>query len=136
MPDTKVQLLAKIDARRTYYRQWGCANLWFTQSLIIVGVLSSLASTIAIASGRIPTVIAAILAGIPGCVIVIERSFNFMRQSRWHYLLAAELESLMNALEHEGKTVEAISIEFSRIMLEYERSAPSLSLTESASKKK
>ena len=58
-----------------------------------------------------------------------------MRQSRWHYTLAAELEALVHKLEYQGKDVATVSEQFSKVLIAYERGAPTLSLADSESKK-
>src|ERR1035438_4060660 len=101
MSDSKAQLIARINTRKRHDWKWGCANIWFTQTLIILAVVSSFASTLAVMSGMVAKLIAAALAGLPGVLFTLDRSFNFMRQSRWHYCLVAELDALLNKLERE-----------------------------------
>src|ERR1022692_5353729 len=70
------------------------------------------------------------LAAIPGCLIVVGRSFSFMGLSRWHYRLAARLQSLVQSLEFEGRQIEEVSSEFSKIMLQFEEESPFTKLAE------
>ena len=104
--------------------------MYATQFLAVIAVVSSFTGSFAVVYGKLPIAVTVVLAGLPGCAIGIDRGFNFMRQSRWHYLLATELRALVNALEFEGNCVEEVSAEFSRTLLRYKRDASMLSFSD------
>ena len=63
---------------------------------------------------------------IPALAAVLARNLNFMPLSRWHHRLADRLEAVERSMEFENKSVEEISVEFSRVMREFQNNSPVL----------
>jgi hypothetical protein len=80
--------------------QWGDFTLAHT--FIWVSVLASFASSIIIATKTeaIEPWQVAIIAGIPGLVIIIEKTFNFTKRSVWGTMYTLELEELKDEIIH------------------------------------
>jgi hypothetical protein len=123
MPDKKEELARLIKKRIVHDKFWAAVNFGYANILAWLVVLSSFGSAIC-AAAKAPAIYTAILAAIPGCVIVLARNLNFMPLSRWHHKLAARLQALERSLEFENKTVEEISREFSKVMVEFENNSP------------
>ena len=123
-PDKKEELARRIRAGIAHDKRWGAFNFGFAHTLAWIAVLSSFGSAIVAATGKVSPVLTAILASISGCVIVLARNLNFRPLSRWHHRLADRLEAVERSLEFENKSVEEISIAFSKVMREFQNNSP------------
>ncbi len=85
--------------KRQYYGSW---NFRLVHILLWVSILTSFASAIIVAAGIkedvIPSLWVAIIAGIPGLVISIEKTFDFGRRSSWDIMYEIELKELRDDL--------------------------------------
>lgn len=61
---------------------------------------------------------------IPALAAVLVRNLNFMPLASWHHRLADRLEAVERSMEFENKSVEEISIEFSKVMREFQNNSP------------
>jgi hypothetical protein len=128
-PELKAQELAeKIAARRTQDNHWGVQCFIIAQIFLWLAIMASFGAAIASATGSVSPIIIAVLAAIPGTVIVIDRSFSFARRSSWHHLMRARLEQLENALRYEGASVESVSKALGELFLEMEPRYPGASV--------
>lgn len=127
-PDKREEFARRIRARIDHDKFWGAANFAFAHCLAWVAVLSSFGSAIAAAS-KAAAIFTASFAAIPGCVILLARSLNFMPLSRWHYKLASRLEAVERSMEFENRTVEEVSAEFSTVMLQFDDNSPEIEIS-------
>ena len=127
-PDKKEELARRIRAQIAEDKRWGALSFGFAHTLAWIAVLSSFGSAIVAATGIVSPVLTAILASISGCIIVLARNLSFMPLSRWHHRLADRLEAVGRSMEFENKSVEEISIEFSKMMREFQNNSRSADL--------
>ena len=76
-----------------------------------------------------PAWIVAIVAAIPGVVIIVDRSFSFAARGRWHDLLYTNTCALARALKYEGAAENEISQKFSELLKTFEENYPGLTTT-------
>jgi hypothetical protein len=83
--------------KRIKYTRW---DFNLAHMLIWVSIFASFGSSLIIASkSKIPPIYIAIVAGIPGLVVVVEKSFDFARRSGWDIMYKIELQELKNEID-------------------------------------
>lgn len=86
-----------------------------------VSILASFTSSILIAAGvNWDRIVVAIIAGIPGLVILIEKSFDFAKRASWGALYKVELEQLKYDLIFERVEPYDVSKRLVEIEAKYE----------------
>lgn len=81
--------------KRKKYEGWDFKLAHF---FLWLSIFASFSSAIIIAAGNIeiPKIAIAIIAGIPGLVVVIEKSFDFARRTAWDTMFRIELQELQD----------------------------------------
>lgn len=89
--------LSKAIKKRSFYEFW---DLRLAHFFLWFSVIASFTSAIVIASGdvQIPKIWIAVIAGIPGLVVVIERTFDFSKRSAWGTIFKIELQEVQDDL--------------------------------------
>jgi len=90
--DLQNEITNKIKRRRKFeLMDYRLAHLF-----LWISILASFVSTISVASGKIGDlkIYFAVIAGIPGLVIVIDKTFDFKRSAVWGTMFRIELEEL------------------------------------------
>jgi hypothetical protein len=104
----KVQLLEELEKEINQHKQLSKIKSVFTQFLFWISILASiLASTLAAIKYSWAGV--SILAAIPTLVIIINNSFKYSAQARWHKRKEKKFLGLRNQLKYEGQAVEEVS---------------------------
>ncbi len=81
--------------KRIKYTGW---DFKLAHSLLWISIIASFCSSIIIASNNetINKIFVAIIAGIPGLVIVIDKTFDFAKRSAWDVMYTIDLQELKN----------------------------------------
>lgn len=90
------ELLNEIRKRKKY-EGWDFKLAHF---FLWLSIFASFSSAIIIAAGDIdiPKIIVAIIAGIPGLVVVIDKSFDFARRTAWDTMYKLDMQELQDDL--------------------------------------
>ena len=120
------ELAHKISTRLTKEAIWARRNFYIAQLFVWLAIISSFGTAIASATNKVPSIIIALLAAIPGTIILIDKNFSFARRAQWHYVMRAKLEQLENSLRFESATPEATSKAYSSITIEMEQTYPGM----------
>jgi hypothetical protein len=121
------ELLVQIASRRAFDQKWGDRCYLFSLFFIGLAICASFGSAVVAAVSNVPPVALALLAAIPGTVILIERGFSLAPRARWHWASVARLRELENALSFEGVSVEEASKRFSTLRITMDAKYPGVS---------
>lgn len=86
--------------RRNYYTAFG---------LLILAVLASAGTAIAVAIDQMPKSLVAALAAAPGIFILINTTFRFEERSRWYWRKRTRLEVLLRRYNFESMPAAEVS---------------------------
>ena len=117
-------LLNRLRTRRAFDDRWQLWNFVFYQLFLGLSIVASFVSAIVAASNLASPIVVAVLAAIPGTVIVIDRGFMFCRRWRWHNTVSTELEALERQMLIEGVSVKEVSQAMSNLMIDMEKLYP------------
>ena len=97
----KNELNKELRKRRFYSR----SDFTLAHTFLWISVLASFGASIMIAAGddviHISKVWIAIISGVPGLVVVIEKTFNFSRRSLWDIMYLIDLEELKDEVDFD-----------------------------------
>ncbi|MEO6685009.1 MAG: hypothetical protein ABIN24_03555 [Dyadobacter sp.] len=95
----KEELLNEIKKRKKY-EGWDFKLAHF---FLWLSIFASFSSAIIIAAGdiEIPKILVAIIAGIPGLVVVIDKSFDFARRTAWDTMYKIDMQELQDDVAFE-----------------------------------
>lgn len=93
----KIELNNIIKRRKKYER----LDFKLAHLMLWLSILASFSSAIIIADGEIgiPKIVLAIISGIPGLVVVIEKSFDFAKRSVWGTMYKIDLQELQDEID-------------------------------------
>jgi hypothetical protein len=117
-------LLKEITSGREYNSRWGCQNFWIAQAQGWVALVASFGSGIAAAYAHTPRIIVAIIAAVPGALILLDRNFAFARRAQWHWLLEDKVRELEHALKYQKAEISETSKRYASLMTKMEESFP------------
>ena len=120
-------LLSKIHTRLAYDAKWARTDFIIAQVFIWLAILSSFSTAILTVADVVPKLVLALLAAIPGAVILVDKSFSFARRARWHYDMVAKLDQFSNQLQFEGARVEDVSKQLGQFRVDMEARFPAMS---------
>ena len=94
--------LTKQIQKRTKYEGWDFKLAHF---FIWLSIFASFSSSIMIAAGVEPIdkVWVAVIAGIPGLVVVVEKSFDFARRTAWDTMYKIDMQELKDKIDFSSK---------------------------------
>ena len=94
--NTEQELQNEISKKIKHRRRFEVMDFRLAHLFLWVSILASFISTIAVASGvkEENKILIAVIAGIPGLVILIDKTFDFKRRSVWGAMFRIELEDL------------------------------------------
>ena len=124
MDDIREKLLSELHERIKFDNRHAWRHLRLAVFWTWVAIVGSLGASLLAALDIMPPWAMAILAAIPGIVIVITQRFSFFRRSRWHCMVETHLRRLVRALEYEDATPSEVSKQFSDLMLDSEPQYP------------
>ena len=112
MEELKNELQALFDE----HNKW-CVRDWFTaQVLFWIGILSAFSATsVLVLFKDVPKEALAIMAAVPGLILIITNTFSFAERSNWHELYRARLRGLLRRLRDQNERIETISSELSAL---------------------
>jgi hypothetical protein len=125
-PDENQQresLLNEINSRKALNLRWGDQNFVTSQVQGWITILASFGSAIA-AAAKANSVAVAIIAAIPGTVILIDRNFGFARRAQWHWESYYKLLELEHELKYNGAQVSDISKRYISLRTEMSQKFP------------
>jgi hypothetical protein len=126
--DKNDELLSQIDRRVRGSRRWGIYDFLVAKASYWAAIVASFLATIAVSTGRSGTVVA-IVAAVPGVVIIIDRTFHFADRAAWHWRYVALAKAIGRKLRFEGVTLAQVSRAFSELEIEMEKVRPSMDLS-------
>lgn len=109
----KDELTKQIKIRRKY-EGWDFKLAHF---LIWASIFASFSSSIIIAAGvqSISKIWLAIIAGVPGVVVVVEKSFDFARRTAWDTMYKIDLQELKDKIDFGKIDIYSASEEYRKI---------------------
>ncbi len=120
------QLEQRLRSRRAFDKKW--ASRYFAASQVIVGASIfarfGSAAAAALASDHVSKFLVALLAVIPGTVIIIDQSCRFADRWRWHNTVATRYSSLEDKLKFQSCGPEEVSREMNEFLEEMEKTFP------------
>ncbi len=123
--DSQKELLNRLRARRALDDRWQLWNFIFYQIVLGISIIASFISAIVAASNLVSPIIVAILAALPGTVIVIDRGFMFSSRWRWHNTMSTKLLALEQRLLFDAETsAKEISEEMTDLLIKMETAYP------------
>lgn len=110
-------------------RMKGClhkarANYFFAYVLLAIAVASSVVASIGVASGLLAPAVAALLAAIPGVVLLTIGTFKFEARADWWYGKHHGLDALYRGLVFEGRTAADVSRDLTVLIRDLEKKWP------------
>lgn len=111
-------------------RVGGCArvaraNYYFAYGLLIIAVVASATASIAAASGQwLSNELTAVLAALPGVIVLATSTFKFDSRAEWWWSKHHRLDALYRGLAYEGRTDTEVSRELSDVVKELETKWP------------
>lgn len=124
----RTALLSKIQTRQTYDDKWARVDFMLAQLFVWLAILSSFLTAILAVADVVPKLVLAMLAAIPGAVILVDKSFSFARRARWHWDMVAKLDQFSNQLQFEDAKVEEVSKRLGEFRFEMEAKFPAMSV--------
>ncbi len=125
--ESRDQLASKISRRLVQDDRWARLDFSLAQLFLWLAILASFVSAALAAADTIPKLWLALLAAIPGTVIVVDKSFSFAKRARWHWEMSSRLERLLLKLQFEGKSVAEVAAEYGDLRVEMEDKFPGMS---------
>ena len=92
-------LLSEIECKVKHHQVWEGRDFAWAQIFVWAGLIASTASSLY--AGKVFDVdprFAAVVAAVPGLVIVVDKIFKFLIRSQWHARFRIELDGLRREL--------------------------------------
>ena len=100
-------LLGRLERLIAHHEEWGPKDFAYTQIILWVSILSSFTATI-LAATEAPSVLVAVIAGLPALTITIDKVFRYRERAIWHDRYAIELNNLRDELQISGMSADDI----------------------------
>ena len=124
----RAALLGKIHTRKAHDDKWARTDFILAQLFVWLAILSSFLTAILAVADVVPKLVLALLAAIPGAVILVDKSFSFARRARWHWDMVAKLDQFSNQLQFEEARVEDVSKQLGEFRFDMEAKFPAMSV--------
>ena len=129
-------LLQELEADIIHHEKWEGRDFGWAQVFVWIGIVTSIVASLHAAGAfTIDKIYGAVIAAIPGAVLVIDKTFKFAARASWHALYRASLKALFRRLRDESAPVGTVSAERSKLEVEMERMFPPLDSGALGSKK-
>lgn len=115
MDDLRAHLAERASRTRKHARK----NYFAAYALFLIAITSSAAATISVSVG-LAKELSAILAAMPGIMLLVNNTLKLEARSRWHWNKAHRLEQLLRELVHEGRDLKEVSRELTNVEKEME----------------
>ncbi|WP_308365090.1 MULTISPECIES: hypothetical protein [unclassified Microbulbifer] len=99
-----------------------------TQIFAWIAIGASFASVLA-ATAKSPVVMTAIIAAIPGTVLLVDKAFGYGPRSAWHYSYRISLLELCDKLDYQHVPAEQVSLELALIRKNMQGTYPMVSVS-------
>ena len=110
-----------------HHWKWSGRDFAWAQIFIWLGIVASIAASLNAAKAfELCKLHGAILAAIPGAVLVVDRTFKFASRASWHSLYVAYLKALHRRIRDQGETEAIVSPDKSKLNIEMEKMFPPL----------
>ena len=119
-----VALAVELKARMKSAGRKARLNYVLAYLLLLIGVLPSLAASILAASGRGDPLYVAVLAAVPGFVVLTGSTFRFEARAEWWYGLESCYDRLSRGLDYEGQKPDEVSKAMTEFITETEKHWP------------
>lgn len=121
-------LISEIIQDIDHHKKWEGRDFSWAQIFVWIGIIASVAASLN-ATGVLPItdkLYSAVLAVIPGAVLIVEKTFRFSARASWHALYRASLNGLYRKMRDEGISSGIVSVERSKLEFEMEKMFPTL----------
>lgn len=120
-------LEAEITEALAEHARWQSHDFVFAQVLLWLGITASAISAL-YAAGVVDMWkwLGAVIAAIPGVVIVVDKTFKYSARSSWHAMYGASLRALKRDLRDRGVTRAEVADRLNKLELEMEKLFPPL----------
>ena len=126
MTDLKAgPLMRELEDRGQYTKTWAKLNFAIAHVLFMLAIVASFGTTL-IATTTASRVAVALLAAIPGLVILIDRAFSFGRRADWFYQYDNEIAALIRQLRDQDGDPAKVSQQLTATAKEMERLFPAM----------
>ena len=122
IPSAEKELQDEISRKIKHTRRFATMDFSLAHLFLWISILASFTSTIIVAYG-VPEdweIVIAIIAGVPGLVILIDKTFDFKRRAVWGAMLRIELQELRDDLLIRKLDPDKASKKFREIERTYE----------------
>lgn len=123
MADLKQELIEDLVYKIAKRKKWETRDFITSQLLVWFAIITSFVTTIT-AVLKAPTLLTAVLAGLSGVLILIDKNFTFSKRSTWNALYRIKLEKLKRELEFKDAEIEEIADQLTELDLKMERDFP------------
>jgi hypothetical protein len=112
----------ELDESITQRGRWEAIDFNIAHFLTWISIFSSFAASIVVASGLWENEKAwvAVIAGLPGLMLSIDRTFNFKKRASWASLFRVELEKLRDTMELGGEDIYTVAKEYRKLTRKHE----------------
>ena len=116
----------KLSSAVLHFQRLAHGNYYTVWVLYLLSVGASIAATFLAATGGAEKTTLAVVAAIPGVVILLTNTFKFGARSQWHFEKKRQLESLLRLAEAGAKATSdpEVAEKWNRIEEELEKSWP------------
>jgi len=121
--DNEIQLAQDLGSRANKSRASARNNYFMAYATLAIGTSSSAAATILAAGSGCPG-LTAILAAIPGIIVLANNTFKFEPRAEWWYSMEHKTNALQRSLLYEGANAKDVSRMLSETIDEMEKSWP------------
>jgi len=122
--EIKGELLGRLRRRIAFDHRAAVCNFILGQIFVGTSILASFGAAIVAAANFASPIQVALLASIPGTVIIINQSFRFTDRWRWHCVVETRFMALEHKLVFENGNVEEVSRGMFDFLEEMEKKYP------------
>jgi hypothetical protein len=108
-------LPSDLEQKRGYTNGWAKLDAAIAYVLFMLAILASFGTTLLASVPDISRLAIALVAAIPGVVILFDRTFSFARRADWFYLYHVEVEALIRELRDQGVPPAEVSTKLSEL---------------------
>ena len=117
-------LLTELECDCVIAQNRGRRNRHFSFACLAVALLTSLATTLLVATDYLPKLVLAILTAVPGTALLANSVFRFDTKARWWWAKYHHLRGFRYQLLYEGRQPKDVSLELRTLLLDLEKTYP------------
>ena len=120
-------LIGEIEQGIEHHARWYSRDFTLAQSILWIGILASAGSALIAAEVfDLEKWKGALIAAIPGVVIVVDKSFKFAARASWHSIFRTSLKGLRRDIRDNGMPHPEVAAKLSKLEEDMEKLFPSL----------